>query len=575
MDIISFSGVDGSGKSTFAKRARSFLCSKGIKSRLEEPYRNAIYISIGRALGRFSEKTKESIEKISKEKKGLRRTAFDLLRKTFLFLDIIIFDIRLLFLRARNMTLVCDRYFFDILAHYILLGVINADETKFFLMIIPRPSLPILLTVNEEIAYRREGAHDSVDYYARKSDIYRKMDEEIGFVKVDSSGQEDAAWAAIDGIIKEKCIKKDILMVSRAVEPPWDEASKNLVRDIVASLNNRTFHILTTKSAGNSGQNVVEEKIYSGRAFNIIQKMSLLLFLLSHKNDFNIYHFCFTPEPFTSFLIRHIVKSENKVQNVPFITERAGASGINKTIYSRRVVVNSRYSKEMLERAGIKNVALVYPSVDTRRFGPHVKKEDARKKIGLKGRFHVLWCGKFVSDAEVRAISDIIHNTCNLESGIDFIIGVRLDNRSGKSRLGSLKRMLQERGLYNKVTFITKVDDMSILMAACDIMIYPFFSGFKKKIDIPYVIIEAMASAKPVIISDKEPLNEIVKCGGGVTVKEDSGLEFARAIKGLYDDEVLRNKIGSGNRESAMNYFDAGKNIKKYDSIYESLKSNG
>jgi glycosyltransferase involved in cell wall biosynthesis len=570
MRIISFSGIDGSGKSVVSRRAQAGLRAKGLRAEVVEVYKNSSYITLGRLIGAFSGSIKSNIENMHSGENVVKKAILNFIRKACLLLDLLIFRSRMLFSHMSGSTLICDRYFYDIIVHYIFINALNDSEASFFLRIIPRPDIAILLTTDEDLAQQREGGHSDRGYYEKKNGLYKRMAGDLGLIIIDSSKDEDHTWNDIEQAIAGKKYCR-ILMVSRAIEPPWDEASKNLVRDIISCSGDYEFHILTAGHDYPFGKNVVKEPIYTDKAMTLVQKIRLFSFLFKHGAVFDIYHFCFTPEFFTSLFLRIIIGRRKSVQNIPYLTERIKNRDIRNLVFSDAVVVNSEYTKKMLMRNDIDNVTLVYPSVDTKKFCPETSRSFSEVKKILPGGFNVLWPCKFASDAEAGALGSIVYETACLDDNVNFAISLRLDGKVNSERYKVVKEKIKKMGIEDRVIFIENVEDMSLLMSYCDLLIYPFFPGFKKKIDIPYVIIEAMATAKPFLMSDKEPINEVIKLGGGMVLASDEPAEFAKTIIALYNDSGLREELGRRNREVALRYFDLSKNIGSYASIYRDL----
>ncbi|MGD2279093.1 MAG: glycosyltransferase family 4 protein [Candidatus Omnitrophota bacterium] len=360
-------------------------------------------------------------------------------------------------------------------------------------------------------------------------------------------------------------------MVSRSVEPPWDEASRNLVRDIVLRVEGKNFHILTSGAGIAEEKDVFSRKVYSSRRHDLLQKTRLLLFLIKNRAEFDLYHFCFTPEPVTSFLIKRIVGGKKKVQSIPYLTPRAKGKAVKDLIYSEAVTVTSRRTRDILEKSGIKGVRVVYPGIDTDLFSPKGDREQARKIFLMPEGFNVLWAGDLASEKVVHAMFDIIRKTCLDEKDINFVIAARIKGREDMGRKSALRKKLAGTGLKDRVVFLDTIERMDQLMAASDLFIYPFFDGFRRKIDIPYVIVEAMASGLPVVISDKEPINEVIVEGAGLAVKEESAEAFSDRIKFLFKNADLRGELGRKNRKAALRHFNVNENVKEFGEIYESL----
>ncbi|MGB3081749.1 MAG: glycosyltransferase family 4 protein, partial [Candidatus Omnitrophota bacterium] len=366
---------------------------------------------------------------------------------------------------------------------------------------------------------------------------------------------------------------KNIFMISRAIEPPWDEASRNLVRDIVSHVDDYNFHVLTTGPDAFEKENVFTEKIYSSRENDLTQKMRLFLFLL--KRHPGLHHFCFTPEPATSSLIRLVAGKNKMVQSIPYLTSRISGKKCRDLIYSDVVTVTSQYTKDILERSGVKGVQVVYPGVDTTQFSPAIDKGEAKKRFFTSNGFYVLYAGDISSKEVIRTMRDIVYRTCSDEKDIIFVIPTARTRNMKKdsSWYFKLKKEIEKVGLEDSVIILppSKVNGMMHeLMAACDCLIYPFFEGFRKKIDIPYVIVEAMSSGMPVIVSDTEPINEVIVDGAGLAVSGGAG-EFANKIKMIFNDRGLYRSLSEKNREAALRYFDVKKSAEKFREIYRSL----
>ena len=363
-------------------------------------------------------------------------------------------------------------------------------------------------------------------------------------------------------------MRKKLLMISRAVEPPWDEASKNLVRDISNMLDDYQFHILTTGNTRKDKENIVNKEIYSKWKLTLFQKLRLVLFLIRKRTDYDLYHFCFTPELLTSFLSNVLIDKRKKIWSLPYISLRLSKKNIKKLAENTSIMtVTSEFSKEIFKDGGACNVEVVYPGVDLEIFKP-INKSKTHKE---GGGFTVFFPGDISKDAIIMAVESIIKETVLRTTSVNFIVASRIKKMGDARRKNGLKDRLDKAGLQDRIRFIEGVKDMPALLADCDLVLYPHFEDFGKKIDIPYIVVEAMACGKPVLISDRRPLNEVMKNGAGMAVSTDNPYEFAKAIIKLNEDQRFANNLGMRNRQVTEMYFDINKNMKRFASIYKKV----
>jgi len=101
----------------------------------------------------------------------------------------------------------------------------------------------------------------------------------------------------------------------------------------------------------------------------------------------------------------------------------------------------------------------------------------------------------------------------------------------------------------------------------------------------PVSLIEAMASARPVVATDVGGVNELVAnnhksivqpdnfqiCERGVLVRSCDAKAFAEGLRVLAEDEKLRDKMGSNAREFVRNRFSKERLLSDIENLYSSL----
>jgi len=132
-----------------------------------------------------------------------------------------------------------------------------------------------------------------------------------------------------------------------------------------------------------------------------------------------------------------------------------------------------------------------------------------------------------------------------------------------------LEKMVEELGLERVVKFIGRVDnrDMPMYLNASDLYVSSSLSD-----GTPVSLLEAMACALPVVVTDVPSVLEWVKDGyNGLVVPRQTVSELAEAIIHLLKDEELAREMARRNYEIARERADWEKNFTKLEGMYHTL----
>ena len=99
------------------------------------------------------------------------------------------------------------------------------------------------------------------------------------------------------------------------------------------------------------------------------------------------------------------------------------------------------------------------------------------------------------------------------------------------------------------IKFTGARNDIEKIMSSADIFVLPSLSEGR-----PTVILEAMASGKPVIATNVGGIPEIVNDQIGILISPEDSVGLAEAINNLLEDKELMEKMGKNAREQSMQY---------------------
>jgi glycosyltransferase involved in cell wall biosynthesis len=131
-----------------------------------------------------------------------------------------------------------------------------------------------------------------------------------------------------------------------------------------------------------------------------------------------------------------------------------------------------------------------------------------------------------------------------------------------------LDRIVDELGLTSSVRFVGFQSDITSFLHSLDVFAFASRSeGFGQ------VVIEAMAASRPVVVSDIEPLNEIVQDERTGLVCKSDPEPFARAIIETLRNPEATQERAQGGLKRVTEHFSAERMCDEMVSLYEDVVS--
>lgn len=380
--------------------------------------------------------------------------------------------------------------------------------------------------------------------------------------------------------------RKKILLITRPICPPWDEASKNFAYTLAKNVGNVEFGLLTNGRVEDLPENTRQHAIYTSNTFSYMQKIRLIRNLRKIRKDYDILHYLFTPTKANSFLIKHFLnykKNARSIQTIATLREDLYKDkDIKELIFGDLIITYSDYAKDKLNMLGFNNVKRVYPGIDLALYSPASKDLELLQLLDLKeDDFIVQYPGEFI---RLGATDNVVDMLIKYRKGfkdrkIKLMFPGRIKNKEDLNKKDEVKKILGGKNLLDTVAFLDvlegsemrkKEDFMKKAYNLSDIVIFPVHD-MKGKFDIPLVVPESMACEKPVILSDLPILSELSNGQNSVIIPRGNVDALAQAIFDLHDNPEKRNQIGSEARKFVEERFDIKKVAEIYGKIYEKL----
>jgi glycosyltransferase involved in cell wall biosynthesis len=138
----------------------------------------------------------------------------------------------------------------------------------------------------------------------------------------------------------------------------------------------------------------------------------------------------------------------------------------------------------------------------------------------------------------------------------------------GEGRLRpSLEAACKKAGIADRVHFAGWRSNVPAILAACDLLVLP--SAWE---GMPNVVLEAMASRRPVVASDVEGVRELLGPNApGQTISYGDTQAMSAAITAFLRSPELSKASGLENRRRAEEHFPVAAMVRAYEDLWESL----
>lgn len=377
--------------------------------------------------------------------------------------------------------------------------------------------------------------------------------------------------------------KPEILLVTRPLTPPWDEASKNFAYLLAKNLEDFKFHTLMGEYDPKLPKRVTQHVIYRGPSWTTLQKTKLVLklyLILKRNPSINTIHFLFAPTPFNTKVLKNLVKSfpVKVIQTIASIPKNA-KDRINSALFADKLIVYSDYALGQLKGSNQNKASVIPPFIDFTGFPLGTKKarEAVREKwkIGKEKKI-ILYPGEY---GRLGAMEPILKGFMKINKSLPeakLFMACRIKKREDDLIERKFKKDISLAGLSSSVNFLGRVDDINELYLASDLIVFPvrYMEGksLEGKFDFPFVLLESLACGTPILTSDVAALPEIWKGNAEYRKKyvfpsERTDLFIKKTLEILRDDKNNAREFS----KFVIERFNKDKILEEYTKMYNSL----
>lgn len=365
-----------------------------------------------------------------------------------------------------------------------------------------------------------------------------------------------------------------VLFVSKPVAPPWNDSSKNLVRDVASHMTRHQAIVMGPSGVSVSLGSAISDPVYPAArgkfAPGLVDNARVLRRLaLGARHD--LWHFFFAPNPRTSSVAR-ITSGLRRQRTVQTVCSAPRDDLDPRTVlFAQRTIVLSRHTEQRLLNAGIAASTLVRIPPPAPRLNPLTETERVatRKHLGLPVDAPlVIFPGdlEFGTGAE-RSLRVVAQLDASL--GACLVMACRAKTPRAKEEEQRVRALASELGVSDRTFWLGETPRILDLLGACDVVLLPSETLYAK-MDLPLVLLEAMALARPVVVVTGVPSAELADHGGALALDADP-TALTSAVAELLESQEKRHALGERAREVALQHYDPAVIASAYETVYDAL----
>lgn len=365
-----------------------------------------------------------------------------------------------------------------------------------------------------------------------------------------------------------------LLFVSKPLGPPWNDSSKNLVRDLALGLTRYDAVAFgRRRDAGTLGRARIEplHPDAAGGFSPALRENGRVLARLLAGERCDAWHFFFAPNPRTSSAARLLARLRRAptIQTVCSVP-RDGAE-LSRVLFGDRIVVLSKHTERRFLDAGIARDRLVRiaPAVPSLEPPSDGDKARLRATLGISPDAPLLL---YPGDLEFGdAARLVLEAHAETSPRVELALACRPKTARAREREAALRERAVALGTASRVHFVGETREILTLVAAADVVALPSTVAYAK-MDYPLVLLEAMALARPVLVAEGTPAAELADAGGAFAVPARAEA-LAAELSRLFADEPRRQALGAAARALVRAHFNREHMAAAYELLYDGLLS--
>jgi glycosyltransferase involved in cell wall biosynthesis len=362
------------------------------------------------------------------------------------------------------------------------------------------------------------------------------------------------------------------LLTTGPVSPPWDGGDTNLARVLVSAEMGIDFTFLgqhgdpTPLRPGHQRRDLR----FATGVPTLREQLRIFSWLCRERAEVDVVHLVITFG--RSRLKEAALCSLPLLRRHPLVVTCPSGSYLPPGLLARAraVIALSRQTEARLLAMGLAGVYRIPPGIDLERFRPGPE-DAAQRMLGLPPAPSLLFAGHYDPGGGLDCALNVLQRLRRDVPSLRLLTAMR--ERPGPAAAHERARIaarMDALGLTGSVVELGPGADIPLALQACRAVLFQP-EGVGRKMDLPMVLLEALASGRPILVSPADALAELADGSPAVAVEPRHGAGAVEHLRRLLTDPAFADAASLAARQLAQCRYSAEAMVTAHAELYARL----
>jgi len=287
------------------------------------------------------------------------------------------------------------------------------------------------------------------------------------------------------------------------------------VRDVASHLERAEPTVLTIPAAESIGPRVTMEPVYrhGGRFSPALVSNARVLARLLRGDPLDVWHFVFAPNAASSTAASLAIRGQRALGWKGKVVQTVASAprsfdGVGRYIFGDEVVALSEWTRGRLLGAGVTghNIRVIPPCARAPLPASEAQKRAVRDEYDLGAGPVVLYPGDYEVSTGAATVARAVEGIVSAIPDARIVFACREKTPRARPAALALRAELGQLAVHTR--HVGEVEDMGALLGTADVVVFPV-DDLYGKVDVPLVLLEALALGIPMVLARGGPLESI------------------------------------------------------------------